>query len=86
MTAISRTKIYCINFNDSERRQRMIDRFAMIGKTVHFTNPVYDTDPRILAIDFTKYTHMNPRTSAIMLQHLDSFREFLETTDPYSTD
>ena len=81
-TALSKTKIYCINFNDPERRQRMSDRFAAIGQSVHFTKPVYETDPRIAAIDFAKYPHMNARTSAIMLQHLDSFREFLDTTDP----
>ena len=86
MTALQKTQIYCINFNDEMRRQKMTDRFAAIGQPVHFTEPVYDTDPRITAIDFAKYPHMVARTSAIMLQHLDSLKTFLDTTDPQTAE
>ena len=79
---IKQTQIYCINFNDPERRIKMSNRFGLIGLMPHFTEPVYDTDPRISAIDFAKYPHMVPRTSSIMLQHLDSLRHFVETADP----
>jgi len=78
---IQKTKIYCINFNDSDRRTKMSNRFQSIGLTPHFTEPVYDTDPRIAAVPLAQYPHIVPRTSAIMLQHLDSMTHFLETTD-----
>ena len=78
---IQQTQIYCINFNDPERRAKMSNRFNSMGLTPHFTEPVYDTDPRISAVDFAKYPHINPRTSAIMLQHLDSLQLFMEIAD-----
>jgi GR25 family glycosyltransferase involved in LPS biosynthesis len=85
-TPLQKTKIYCINFNDEPRRQKMSHRFSTIGQPVHFTEPVYDTDPRITAIDFATYPHMVARTSAIMLQHLDSLKHFLDTTDPQTAE
>ena len=80
-TYIQKTQIYCINFNDPDRRSKMSNRLISIGLTPNFTEPVYDTDPRIESVDFAKYPHVNARTSAIMLQHLDSLQLFVETTD-----
>ena len=65
---------YTINFNDEERKQRMIDRFHNLGLVLHFVNPVYENDPRI------NDTPLYKRVSSIMLQHLDSVRHFYENT------
>jgi len=65
--------IYVINFNDDERKKRMIDRFNMIGEYLHFVQPVTQEDPRLEQI-------LHKRTCSIMLQHLDSIRHFYENT------
>ena len=65
---------YVINFKDDARKQRMISRFDQIGFDLHFVNPVSETDPRLQNMPLYK------RTSSIMLQHLDSIRNFYENT------
>lgn len=68
------TIFYMINFNDEERKKRMIHRFKLINLNLQFVNPVYDNDPRL------ENTNLYKRTSSIMLQHLDSIRHFYENT------
>lgn len=65
---------YMINFNDENRKKRMIDRFEYLNLDLQFVNPVYDNDPRLTG------TNLYKRTSSIMLQHLDSIRHFYENT------
>lgn len=65
---------YVINFKDDARKQRMISRFDQIGVDLHFVNPVSENDPRLQNMPRYK------RTSSIMLQHLDSIRNFYENT------
>ena len=65
---------YVINFNDDERKKRMISRFRTMDIDLQFVEPVYETDSRLL------FTDLHKRTSAIMLQHLDSIRHFYEQT------
>ena len=54
---------YVINFNDDERKQRMIDRFSSIDIDLQFIDPVYENDHRLFD------TSLYKRTSSIMLQH-----------------
>ena len=65
---------YVVNFNDDARKKRMIHRFRQADIDLHFVDPVHENDDRI------KYTSLYKRTSAIMLQHLDSLRHFYENT------
>jgi GR25 family glycosyltransferase involved in LPS biosynthesis len=65
---------YVINFKDDARKKRMIARFNHIGIDLHFVNPVTQDDPRL------HNTPLYKRTSSIMLQHLDSVRDFYENT------
>jgi hypothetical protein len=65
---------YVINFKDDARKARMISRFNQIGIDLHFVNPVYENDARL------QNTPLYKRTSSIMLQHLDSIRNFYENT------
>jgi hypothetical protein len=70
---------YCINFKDNARRERINTRFATLDLSVNFVDPVETTDPRLqnLPIDISNEV----RTWAIMLQHIDSIRHFVENTD-----
>lgn len=76
-TIIQDIPIYVINFNDENRKERMIWRFSQIGLQVKFVNPVTIDDSRIQIENplFIK------RTSSIMLQHLDSIRDFIENSN-----
>ena len=84
--------IYVINFNDENRKNKMIQRFNSIGFELKFMDPVYESDLRITdgikggikdgipvkgGIPVNK---IEKRTWSIMLQHLDSIRHFYETT------
>ena len=71
-------ELYCINFMDEERRNKMLNRFESHTLTIHFVDPVYTTDSRI-------DPRLDKRVTSIMLQHLDSIRHFYETsTNPYA--
>lgn len=66
---------YVINYKDDARRARMSERFHSIGIDLHFVNPVEQSDARM------EGTNLYKRTSAIMLQHLDSVQHFYENTN-----
>jgi hypothetical protein len=68
--------IYVVNYKNDERKQRMIDRFATFGLVPHFVPGVDDEDPRLsVAPDTCK------KIWGIMLQHMDSIRDFYENLD-----
>ena len=67
---------YIISFQNEARKQRMRARFETLGLSPVFTPEVSTADPRILrALDAP-----SKRVWAVMWQHLDSLRHFLETT------
>jgi hypothetical protein len=70
-------KFYCINYKDEYRREKMAKRWSTLGLELKFVEPVEVIDHRLNLpdIDFEK------RTWSIMLQHLDSIRDFVESTD-----
>jgi len=70
--------IYVINFNDEIRKERMIKRFNTMDIKLKFTPQVYQIDPRIPLYADIK---VEKRTWAIMLQHLDSIRDFYDNTN-----
>lgn len=71
--------IYVISFKNSERKQRMINRFQAVGFNLIFTPEVYKDDTRITSLsDKEKYNKIDPRTWSIMLQHMDAIRDFYE--------
>jgi len=69
---VQNIKFYCVNFEDSDRKGKMVERFSRMDIPLHFVKPVYLEDPRL----FEKHKNW-----AIMLQHLDSLQDFLETSD-----
>jgi len=77
--SISKVGFYCINYKDENRREKMKNRWETLGLYLHFVPPVESTDERLsnTEIDISK----EKRTWAIMLQHLDSIRFFIENTD-----
>src|SRR5665647_670462 len=73
---------YCVNFKDTERRNKMLERFNNQNLTLNFVPPVYVDDERLN----TDFIHKNvckagKRIWSIMLQHLDSLQHFLDNTD-----
>lgn len=69
---------YCINFDDEDRKIRMIQRFKNQQIDLNFVKPVYIKDSRIKDIPVCDSTK---RIMSIMLQHLDSIRDFYENTE-----
>lgn len=71
---------YCINFNDENRRSKMIERFRNQNINLEFVSPVYNHDER-LNIESIKNDDGLKRIWSIMLQHLDSIKHFLSNTN-----
>lgn len=71
-------KFYCINYKDENRREKMQNRWDLLGLDLIFVDPVEITDKR-----FDIVREKNPtkglRDWAIMLQHLDSLRDFISS-------
>ena len=65
--------IYVINFQDESRKQNMIRRFDAFGISLHFVPPVFTGDSRL---EGNGTEIGNKRVWSIMLQHLDSIRDF----------
>ena len=73
-------KFYCINFKDEKRREKMQNRWDLLKLDLNFVDPVETSDPRF---DIVRKHNPNKglRDWAIMLQHLDSLRHFVEKTE-----
>jgi hypothetical protein len=67
-----------VNFLDEFRRSKMVKRFDRLHIPVNFVSPVFKSDSR-LSIEGIREEHK--RTYSIMLQHVDSIQDFLNTTD-----
>ena len=68
--------IYVINFNDELRKNKMIERFKKVNLELKITHPVYQSDSRL---NFEN-PKLPKRTCSIMLQHLDSIKDFITNT------
>ena len=69
-------KFYCINYKDENRRQKMENRWKQLELDLKFVNPVEITDKRFDIARENK-SKEGLRNWAIMLQHLDSLRDFV---------
>ena len=80
---INNIPIYVISFKNPERKKRILERFNKLNfKKVIFTPEVYITDNRITSFsNREKYDRIEKRTWSIMLQHLDSIRDFYLNTE-----
>ena len=69
---------YCINYKDEKRREKMQNRWSKLGLELKFVEPVETTDSRL---DIARETNTKEglRNWAIMLQHLDSLRDFVNS-------
>jgi hypothetical protein len=76
---ISKVGFYCVNFKDENRRNKMMQRWETLGLPLKFVDPVETSDPRLQFPNLDLKKEL--RTWAIMLQHLDSIRDFVENTD-----
>jgi hypothetical protein len=74
---MSTPTIYCVNFNDADRRLKMTRRFQALNLPYHFVEPVYKYDPRL---SHAEINNQHKRTYSVMLQHLDSLKHYLENT------
>ena len=72
----NKISFYCVNFNDESRRDKMTSRFEQIGLQLNFVVPVYKDDARLTDVP----ERADKRTWSIMLQHMDSIRNFVEET------
>lgn len=75
--------IYVINFNDESRKQKMICRFKSLDISLRFVPPVFTDDVRLdIPSDTSLDTipKIDKRIWSIMLQHLDSIRDFYDNT------
>ena len=66
-------KFYCINYKDEKRREKMQKRWDLLGLDLIFVDPVETTDKRFDIVREKREL----RDWAIMLQHLDSLRDFI---------
>jgi GR25 family glycosyltransferase involved in LPS biosynthesis len=69
--------VYIVNYKDTERRARMVERFEKVGMKINFIDPVENTDVRIKDLD----VGIEKRTSCVMLQHMDSIKNFYNQSD-----
>lgn len=70
------TPIYIVSYKNEERKQRMINRFKNFN--IKFTKEVEIDDDRL---SIYKDKDIEKRTWSIMLQHLDSMRDFYDNTN-----
>lgn len=71
-------KFYCINYKDENRREKMLLRWQLLELELKFVDPVETTDKRFDIVR-EQYPNKGLRDWAIMLQHLDSLRDFVES-------
>uniref|UniRef100_A0A6C0BKG5 Glycosyltransferase n=1 Tax=viral metagenome TaxID=1070528 RepID=A0A6C0BKG5_9ZZZZ len=76
---MNKIPFYVVNFKNETRRNKMLERFRHFGVEPIFTPEVGGNDPRL-----DKAPDNCKRVWAVMLQHLDSLRHFVEKTQqPY---
>lgn len=66
--------IYIINYNNDERRNKMIQRFSNLNIEPYFVPGVHINDKRLKCLPH----NADKRTCSIMLQHLDAIKHFYE--------
>lgn len=70
--------VYCLSFNNEERKLNMAKRFATIGLECKFSEGVYFTDNRINNYDIPNEVK---RVWSCMYGHLDMINEFYYNSD-----
>jgi GR25 family glycosyltransferase involved in LPS biosynthesis len=75
--------IYIVSYKNKERKERMIKRFSSLHfNNINFVNEVHSNDDRITCFSHLEnYYKIEKRTWSIMLQHLDSIKDFYENAD-----
>lgn len=67
---------YVVNFQDDDRKNRMVDRFQKIDMRVAFVDPVYTSDPRICNQNISEF---EKKTWSVFFQHVDSMKHFIKS-------
>lgn len=65
--------VYCLSFNNPERKNRMISRMDKIGMGIEFIEPTLIDDPKIKEVAY------DPRTWCVMTDHLKMLAAFVDT-------
>jgi hypothetical protein len=77
---INQVSIYIVNFKDDDRKEKMTNRFNTLGYTNFiFTPPVFNDDIRFENKETPPLA--DRRVWSVMLQHLDSIRDFYDNTE-----
>lgn len=66
-------ELYCLNYKNEERKQRITQTFDFLGINIHFSNGVQHDDPRL-----DKYQHK--MAHSCMYGHLDMINDFYHNT------
>lgn len=66
--------VYVVNFQDDNRKNRMIDRFQKVDMNITFVDPVYTSDIRICNQNITEH---EKKTWSVFFQHIDSMKHFV---------
>ena len=70
--------VYIVNFQDEDRKNRMIERFAKLDMIPNFVDPVYTSDERICNKSITDF---EKKTWSVFFQHVDSIRDFVNYSE-----
>ena len=75
--------IYIVSYKNKERKERMIKRFSTLEfNSINFVKEIHLDDDRITCFSHLEnYNKIEKRTWSIMLQHLDSIKDFYENTN-----
>lgn len=72
--------VYIVSYKNPERKKRMTERFSILNfNNINFVKEVHSNDDRITCFSHLEnYNKIEKRTWSIMLQHLDSIKDFYE--------
>ena len=70
--------IYCLTFNNPERKKKMMDRFEQVGVPANFVDPMDNND--LIRKEIEGHTHLqnNFRVLSCIINHLTMMKMFLE--------
>jgi hypothetical protein len=81
--SICNIPIYIVSYKNNERKERMIKRFSsLLFNNINFVKEVNVDDDRIVCFSHLEnYDKIEKRTWSIMIQHLDSIKDFYDNNN-----
>ena len=81
LSLVQNFTIYCLSYNNEERKQKMMSRFAHVHLSANFCSGVAHTDERIQGRELSS---QNKSVWSIMYGHLDMLQQFYNTGEEYA--